>query len=124
MLMDTITYATGADHFYDVAGSTLSTPADTDVVLRFRSPRAFKLPSGLTGSTFYAETAPSGSSAVFSIQKNDTQIGTLTFAASSNTATVSFGSEASFAVGDRLEIVCTTASGIDAVYFTFKTFAS
>ena len=124
MLMDSITYVTGADHNYDVAGSTLSTPANDDVVMRFRAVRAFKIPASATGSTFFAEVTASGSAATFNNQKNDSAIGTLTFNTGSNTPVVSFTNEVSFAVGDRLEVVCTAANSIDQVYFTFKTLAA
>ena len=123
MLMDTITFLDGSDWNYDVAGSTVSTPSDNDVILRFRAVRAFRLPTSLTGSSFYAETAPSGA-AVITLYKNDVSIGTVNFASGSNTATITFSSDVEFAIGDRLEAVVTTANSIDEVYLTFKTLAT
>lgn len=60
-------------------------------------------PAGLTGSQGYA-TDPSSGTAVFTIQKNDVDIGSVTFDASRD-ATFALAGGASFAAGDRLTLI-------------------
>ena len=64
MLSDTLTFVTGADWNYDIAGSTLSTPSDTDVITRFTATRAMRLPQNLSGSPLDAQTGPNGGALV------------------------------------------------------------
>ena len=129
MLFDTITFVEGADWNYDVAGSTLSTPSDGDIIMRFKAVRAFRLPANVAGSQFEAETAPSGGTLTLTILKNagtgspggGSAIGTVVFNngnTSPNTITVS---ETDFAVGDRLEVEATITNSADDIYVTFKT---
>jgi hypothetical protein len=67
----------------------------------------FSLPANLTGSEGYAFTATQAgeNNRVISIQKNEVEQGTVTFAPATNAATFSFASKVSFAVGDRLRLV-------------------
>lgn len=64
----------------------------------------FSLASGLSGAQAYALTAPDANT-VLSIERNNVEIGTITFAAASNTGTFSFTSDVDFVAGDRLEVV-------------------
>jgi hypothetical protein len=66
--------------------------------------RASTLPAGLTGTQGYTGTAPTAQ-ADLEIQKNGVSIGTVTFAASGNTATFTFASEVSFTAGHRLAVM-------------------
>ena len=121
MLMDTIQHLAGADWAYDITGSTLSAPADDDIVLRHKAARAFKLPTDLSGTVVEAEVAPSAT-ATFTVLKNDVSVGTFQVNTSGALIAPTF-TEASFAIGDRLELEMTTANSIDEVYFTFITVA-
>jgi hypothetical protein len=81
----------------------------------------FRLPASLTGSDDYALTAPSGGDDVYTIYKNGSSIGTITFADGSNTATYSFASDVDFAAGDRLDIQsAATMNGSADVMITLK----
>ncbi len=66
--------------------------------------RAFSLPSGLTGSLGTLKTAPAGGSFVFTLKKNGSSIGTLTFGVGSTSGTFSFASSQSFVVADVFSI--------------------
>jgi len=126
MLFDTISYVTGADHLYDISGSTLSAPSDGDVLMRFASPRAFKIPANFAGSVASVPaTVPSGGSAVFQLKVADSNVSgaTLTFAQTTGALTLGTFSEQSVAVGDLVELVCTTANSINGVGWTIKTVA-
>ena len=63
--------------------------------------KAATLPSGLTGSQGYAGTAPTGSIAI-DIKKNGGSVGSIDFAAASNTATFTFASQVNLVAGDVL----------------------
>lgn len=66
--------------------------------------RAFTLPSSLTGSLGTLKTAPAGGSFVFTLKKNGSSIGTLTFGVGSTSGTFSFASSQSFVVADVFSI--------------------
>jgi hypothetical protein len=69
----------------------------------FESVRPWKLPANLPGSAGYA-WVPSGASEndrVVSIQKDESEIGTMTFAPLASSATISFASDVTFAPGER-----------------------
>jgi len=117
MLMDTITYATGATapvkqaggsfltgSLYEIAGSTLSQPTNAAVLMRFSVNRAIVMPAGLTNSYAESTVAATGST-VYSIKKNGSEVGTMTFAASGTIATFAMASQTSFAIGDILTVV-------------------
>jgi hypothetical protein len=74
------------------------------VVLQYVAPFAYKLPASLTGSQGYAITGPTGGSVDFDVRKNNSSIGTISFASGANTPTFTFASLVSFAAGDRLTI--------------------
>lgn len=61
--------------------------------------------AGLGSSRARARVAPVGS-AVFTITKNDVSIGTVTFAPASSTGTFAMASNQTFAIGDRIDVVC------------------
>ena len=96
--------STAAAQIYDIGGFSQGKPDASSSLFRLVAPRAFTLPQNLTGSIAKAGTAATGST-VFTLKKNGTQIGTMTFAASGTTATFSFASAASFTIGDIIDLV-------------------
>jgi hypothetical protein len=75
--------------------------------------RAFTLPGGLGGSIAKLDAAPT-SSAVFSIQRNGSQIGTITFGAGATTGTLAMASPAFFNPTDTLRIVAPSSADATA----------
>lgn len=123
MLMDTISFVSGADWNYDIAGSTLSTPGDGDIITRFVATRAFKLPASMAGASFDVGVNPS-SAATLTLKKNGTGITNGTVSISTGgVATPGAMAETSFAIGDVLEIEVTTANALDDLSVTLKTLA-
>lgn len=104
---------------YDIAGYTLSQPTDAAVISRFRTPRAFTLPAGLTDSEGGSGVAPTGAVS-YPIKKNGSQVGTMDFGAGSNSATFTMATETSFAIGDLLtvEAPATADATHDEIAFT------
>jgi hypothetical protein len=93
---------------YDIAAYLPGKPAANAVLARLVLTRASRLPVGLTGSQFYAQTMSSGTPTAITIRKMTnagtiTNIGTLTFSTSSRFASVTFVSTVDFAVGDFIE---------------------
>lgn len=91
---------------YDIAGSTLSTPGNAAILMRFRVARPFSLPAGLTDSDCRA-FVPATAITVLSIKKNGSTVGTMTFAAGGTpdvVAVLAMASETIFAKGDKLTI--------------------
>jgi len=86
---------------YDLALSITGKPAAGVYVLNFVVVNGFSLLSGLPGSVAKASTAPTSSS-FFTIYKNGTSIGSITF--SSSTGSFSFASSVTFVSGDLLQI--------------------
>jgi len=124
MLIDGISYVAGSDHNYDIAGSTINKPIDAAVLMRFIATRAFRLPTGLTGSQCESTVAPAAGVA-YSIKKNGSPAGTIDFAISALTATFTFASDVDFAAGDVLtvEAPATADTTHDELAWTFKTAA-
>jgi len=89
---------------YDIAGSILSKPTASAVVMRFVAVRGFSLPAGLTGSLAKTSTVATAST-VLVLQKNGVQFGTLTFAANNANGVFAGAAATSFAAGDLLTIV-------------------
>lgn len=77
-------------------------PVAAAIVMRLNAVRQFVLPASLTGSVFNAGTASAGTK-VFTIKKNGSSIGTITFTASA-TGVASFASDVTLAVNDVLSI--------------------
>lgn len=88
---------------YDIGGSIFGVPANSEVAMRVRAARAFRLPSGQANAQAKAGIAATGS-AVFTIAKNGSSIGTITFAAGGATGTFSFASNVDVAIGDLITI--------------------
>lgn len=101
-------YYDGADWVnlqpYDIGITFAGAPTASEVLVRYPFPRAVVFPAGLTGSQGWAATAATAQ-ADFDIQKNGASVGTMTFAASGNTASFTMASETSFAQGDVLTVV-------------------
>jgi len=66
--------------------------------------RTVVFPAGVSGSEAVVGTAPTAD-AVFSLQKNGVQFGTVTFAASATAGTFSVASDTTFAPGDVLSVI-------------------
>ncbi len=124
MLSDTLTYIEGADWNYDIAGSTLSTPSDTDIITRFTVTRAMKLPAAFAGVQMDAGTPPT-TLATLTVKKNGTGLtnGTITYSSGDVVTPNPSFAETSFAPGDVIEIEVTTADSIDDIGITLKTVA-
>lgn len=107
---------------FDIAWFRPGLPEASDLIVQFVAVRSFTLPSGLTGSQGYADTAPADSDKTFDVQKNGSSVGSMTFTKGSNTATFSMGSDTSFAAGDRIEVIApgTQDSALADVSATFK----
>lgn len=104
---------------YDVGGYVEGLPNASETVWQFYSPRAWTLPSGASGGAKAGIAATA--SATFSITRNGSAIGSLTFAASATTGTVSITSSVSVASGDLLALVApaTPDTTLANIAFTF-----
>lgn len=121
MLTDGLAFAAGSDWNYDIAGSTLSTPSDGDIVVRFAATRAFTIPANMAGTEVEFGTDPS-SSATLTLQKNGANSGAITIN-SSGTVTLPTQGAVSFAAGDVLQVVFTTVDSADDLSITIPTVA-
>lgn len=94
-----------ATEFKDVVFGFYVPGAPTDALecLRLTMTHAVTFPSGLTGSQSKASTASTGTVA-FSVKKNGTEFGTITFTTSA-TGTFAAASATSLAIGDQLTVV-------------------
>jgi hypothetical protein len=112
-------YNVTIDQPLDIAAQFGSTPGAGSVVFeRVTSAETFKTPINFTGSQGYCRVAPSGSTA-FTVKKNTTSLGTITFAGGSNTATFIAAAAISFNAGDRISIEAPGAlNGIADLSFT------
>ena len=129
MLFDTITYVEDSDWNYDLSGSTLSTPSDNDVIMRFKAVRDFKLPTNLAGSVAEAETAPSSATTftLYTIPAGSgtgsrTSIGTFQIDTGGEITGQSL-TETTVSAGVMIELEVGTANSIDEVFVTLKTVA-
>jgi hypothetical protein len=106
---------------YDIGVYFPGQPEAGAILLQLVASRAFTLPADLTGSQGYAGTAPMAQ-ADLEIQKNGASIGTITFAASANTATYTFASAVTFAAGDRLTVIAPGSqdASLADISITFK----
>lgn len=87
---------------YDIVVPVFGKPAASEVVLRMKAIRSFKIPANFAGSSATAG-AGSSSPAVLSIKRNGSQIATITFNGASGT--FSTQGELTIAVGDNFTIV-------------------
>lgn len=129
MLFDTITFVEDADWNYDLSASTLSTPSDNDVIMRFKAVRDFKFPTNLAGSVAEAETAPS-STVTLTLYRipagsgtgSRTSIGTFQIDTNGEITGQSL-TEVTITAGQMLELEIGTANSIDEIFVTLKTLA-
>lgn len=105
---------------YDLSTFATGQPAASEILFDFAAPVAFTLPVNLAGSVALASAAPNAV-ANFSLTKNGTQVGTISFAAGALTATFTAASAISVAVGDRLQIIApsTQDAALSGLAFTF-----
>ena len=80
-----------------------------DEIARFYAVRAFTIPSSFSGSVAGSRTIASGGSSSFTIARNGSSIGTVTFANGTSTGAFS-GAGGSFSIGQRLTITANTAN--------------
>lgn len=95
--------SSGLTQPYDVGGSVTGKPTAGAIILRYPMPRAVRFLSGVSGSQGIAGTAATASVS-FTLSKNGTQFGTMSFAAASKVATFAASSTTDFAVGDILTV--------------------
>lgn len=88
---------------YDIGAGVFGTTTAAEVVVRIRAARAFRLVSGQPNAQAKAGTAATAST-VFTIAKNGSAVGTITFGAASTTGTFSFASNVDLVVGDLLTV--------------------
>jgi len=105
---------------YDIAGSILSKPTASAIVMRFVSVRAFTLPTNFAGSRAVASTVPTGTT-VFVVRKNGTQVGTLTFSANNEPGVFASTAPVTYEPGAVMAIVApaTPDATLNNVQFTF-----
>jgi hypothetical protein len=108
-----------APRAYDIAINFEGVTTNGEII-RVKMVRAVTLPASLTGSSFDAGTAATAST-VFTLKQNGSSIGTITFAASGTTGTVSFASAVTFSAGDTFEIdaPATADATLANIAFTF-----
>lgn len=143
MLFDTITFVTGADHNYDLSGSTLDTPTDGSTIMRMSATRDFLLPQNLVGSVVDAQTGPSAttgsppSGLLVKVQVNGVSQGTFAFngtgspvAVSQDMSTADYirgnlaSGNVSVSTGDIVELVLELTNSSDNISVTLKTLAA
>lgn len=99
----TITGAGTGPQPYDISGTIIGGPDAGLVIQRFPAPRTLNISTNCGTSKGVLGTAPLNTAA-FSLQKNGTQFGTMTFASSATTATFSCVAT-TFNVGDVFTLV-------------------
>lgn len=105
---------------YDVAGIyTGGIPASFKIMPQLPMVRAVNFPANFLGSQGSLETAPTAQ-LDFTIKKNGTSIGTMTFAASSTVATfTTSGLPISMMIGDRLSVTASSSADASAADLGF-----
>lgn len=88
---------------HDIAVYCNGKPDAAEKLAVLKVTTAFGISSGLAGSYGISGVAATGSS-VFSLKKNGTQFGTITFGAGATVATLTAASATSFAIGDIFQI--------------------
>lgn len=110
----------GGSQYVELTGFAGGTFENSEVIYSYRPTRNVDFPAGLIGSSMFSIAAATAS-AVFSIKKNGTEVGTATFAASGTTATLAMASLTSFTAGtDVLTIVAPTAADTTLADVTFS----
>lgn len=103
---------------YDVSGEAAGTPSTNTNVFDFKAPRAFTLKS--SGHVADCITAPS-TSTVFTIKKNGSSIGTITYSSGSTPGTVAItsGLDTAIAVNDIISVTSpANLNSIDTPFWT------
>lgn len=88
---------------YEIGNWDTDRPASDEEIISWIFTTDVTFPAAFLGSRAKARVASTGA-AVYSIQKNDVEIGTITFTSSVN-GVFALASETSFAAGDRLSVV-------------------
>lgn len=109
-----------SDHPYDIAFSVFGKPANSETVIRLKTPRSFIFPQEQTNAQASCATAATAT-AVFTVKRNAANIGTITFNAGSFVGTISISATHTFAVGDLFTVVApssadTTLADIDVTF--------
>lgn len=95
---------------YDIGFFISGAPTNSQMVLRFKAPRAFILPGNASGSKGTVGTNPT-STAAFDVLKNGSSIGSISVSTGGVfTFTTTSGNPVSFAVDDILAIVAPTSA--------------
>ena len=89
---------------YDVFIFAQGLPGNDEEIIRINASRTFYLPVNAGLSTASLRVPPSGGSAVFTIRKNGTSVGTVTFADASNSGVFSVPGEVTYNQGDVLSL--------------------
>lgn len=89
---------------YDIAAAVTGLPTAGASLIVLQMVRAAFIPANAVGSSATAGTAGTVTNAVFILNKNGTQIGTVTFAAGSTTGVFSV-TASSFAIGDIITLI-------------------
>ncbi|MEX3935077.1 hypothetical protein AB4Y32_25350 [Paraburkholderia phymatum] len=89
---------------YDIGLSIEGRATAAEQLFNFTVARVFTWPANLAGSLAKSNVAATAS-ATFSITKNGTAIGSFNFAAGATSATFTFASAVTFALGDVIRIV-------------------
>lgn len=100
---------------YDVYGSFIGRPTDSQNIWGIVIGRAITFPINLTGSVAVCVTAPS-TDVSMPILQNGVQIGSIDWATGTTSATFTFSSAVTFASGDFLDIIA--PSPLDATFLT------
>jgi hypothetical protein len=89
---------------YDIASNAAGLPGAGATIMMVAISRAMTLASGLANSVAKAGTGATAQ-AVFTLNKNGTNVGTLTFTAGATTGTFASSSQISLAAGDVLTLI-------------------
>ena len=84
---------------------------DDEKLFTYLTADGFDLPSGLTGSVGYVDVVATAATTI-DIRKNGSSVGSIDFALGANTATFTFTTLTSFAVGDRLTLFAPSTADV------------
>ena len=108
---------------YDIAGGVSGPIAGSQIVLYFIAVRALNIPANFAGSLCVVGTAFTNA-ATYTIYHNGTSVGTISFAASGTTGTLSTASAFTLAVGDTLTIQAPSTADATAANLSITILAS
>lgn len=86
----------------------VGTPVNNQTAIQFVSTLSYVFPEDLPNSQAFAEVAPAGDT-TFTIEKNDSAVGSVTFLLGVNTGTFIWNNDVALGVGDKLTV---TAPGV------------